>query len=138
MERVNDPNKGLLSPAGGKLHLEDAESPVQCAVREAEEECGIKSGINDWNMIGLVTEKDYPGIGNIMIFLMQYNKALTALPPDSNEGKFCFIPPEKIKSSNIPETDKLYLWNLVLDEKRKFFSLRLDCTKTPFECIIEQ
>ena len=41
LERVKHPNKGLLSPAGGKLDVHLAESPVECAVREAQEEIGL-------------------------------------------------------------------------------------------------
>ena len=42
MERRRDPNKGLMSPPGGKLDMEKAESPTACALREAYEECRIK------------------------------------------------------------------------------------------------
>ncbi len=138
MKRENEPNKGYLSPAGGKLHLDVAESPTECAVREAKEECGIKSVPADWKLMGIITERDYPGIGNIMIFLFDYTKRLLQKPADSIEGKFVFIPPEEIKNAKIPETDKLYLWNFVLSDKRDFFCIKIDCTKNPYHCIIEQ
>ena len=138
MERENEPNKGFLSPPGGKLHLHTAESPIECAIRESNEECGIISNIKDWRLIGIVTEKEYPGIGNIMIFLFEYNKRLKKKPMDSIEGKFTFINPDKIMHSKIPETDKLFIWKFVLNDMKDFFCIKIDCTKNPFECIIEQ
>ncbi|HEY5535968.1 MAG TPA: NUDIX hydrolase [Ignavibacteria bacterium] len=138
MKRENEPNKGFFSPAGGKLRTDIAESPNECAVREAHEECGIESVPDDWKLMGIVTERDYPGIGNIMIFLFDYRKRLTEKPVDSIEGRFVFVSPEEIENSKIPETDKLYLWDFVLKAKRDFFSIKIDCTKNPYNCIIEQ
>ena len=70
MNRKKNPNKGLLSPPGGKLHTDEAESPSACAVREAMEECSMKSAEGDWSLTGIITEKNFPDAGNIMIFLM--------------------------------------------------------------------
>jgi len=138
MEREKEPNKGYLSPPGGKLHLHTAESPIECAIRESNEECGIISDTNDWKLIGIVTEKEYPDIGNIMIFLVEYTKRLKEKPADSIEGKFIFINPDKITDAKIPDTDKLYIWKFVLRDKKDFFCIKIDCTKNTFECIMEQ
>ena len=138
MERKNEPNRGFLSPPGGKLHTDVAESPHQCAVREANEECGIVSDVNDWKMIGIVTEKNYPGIGNLMIFLFEYDKRLNTIPIDSIEGRFVFVPPEKIGTSNIPDTDKLFIWNFVLKDTRDLFCININCDLNPFISKIEQ
>ena len=138
MERAKDPNKGLLSPAGGKLHTDIAESPFVCAVREANEECGIVSDISDWEMIGLITERDYPGIGNLMIFMFEYKKRLKELPAHSIEGNFRFVPADEILNSNIPDTDKLYIWKYVLNKRSSFYSVHIDCTVSPYACTIEQ
>ena len=137
LERSNEPNKGLLSPPGGKLHLHEAESPFACAIREAKEECGIDSTPEDWNLLGIITEKNYPNIGNIMLFLFEYKITLNDKPPDFNEGNYMFVPQDKIFSSNVPESDKLYIWNFVLKNNRKFFSIHLDCEETPYKCTIE-
>ena len=138
MERVKDPNKGLLSPAGGKLHINEAESPFACAVREANEECGIISEIKDWELFGLITEKEYPGIGNLMIFMLEYKKRLKELPENSIEGDFVFVPADKILTSNIPETDKLFIWKFVLNRTSSFYCVHIDCTKNPYVCTVEQ
>ncbi len=131
MERRREPNKGLMSPPGGKLHTETAESPSACAVREANEECGIKSSREDWNLRGIITEKNFPGAGNIMIFLMEYTKLLNKIPPECNEGAFSFIHPENLDKHNIPITDKLFIWDKILNNEDIVFMDSLDCTDYP-------
>lgn len=131
MKRLNEPNKGLMSPPGGKLKEEEAESPIGCAVREAYEECLIKSSEDDWKIIGIVTEKNYPGTGNLILFLMEYKKFLNKLPAECNEGSFEFIHPDKFQNYNIPVTDKLFLWDKVLKNGQDNFFLSLDCSDYP-------
>src|SRR5437867_12981835 len=36
LERTQEPNLGLWSPCGGKLHTDEGESPYACACREAK------------------------------------------------------------------------------------------------------
>lgn len=138
LERVKEPNKGFLSPPGGKLDIDNAESPAACAVRECLEECGIKSLTSDWKLRGIITEKSYPNIGDIMIFCFEYLKKIDTLPGTSEEGRFRFISPSEISSANIPDTDKLFIWNFVLKNKPDLFSIHIDCESKPFKCIVEQ
>lgn len=138
LERAKNPNKGLLSPPGGKLETEEGESPFGCAVREANEECNIDSKPEDWKLIGIITEKEYPNIGNIMLFLFEYRHCLNEIPQDINEGKFRFVHPSQFNNENIPETDKLFIWDFVLNNTQSLFSLHLDCSNEKIECTIEQ
>lgn len=131
MERLKEPNKGLMSPPGGKLDFENAESPSACAVREAYEECGIISAENDWHLRGIITEKDFPGAGNIMIFLMEYKRLHDELLPECNEGELSFISPEKIMSLDIPVTDRLFFWDRILNKEEDTFIISLDCSGYP-------
>ncbi len=131
MKRLKEPNAGLMSPPGGKLKTEEAESPALCAVREAHEECLIKSSEKDWKLKGIVTEKNFPGAGNIMIFLMQYKILLDKLPPACDEGEFSFIHPEDFINYEIPHTDRLFIWESVLKEKAEPEIFSLDCTYYP-------
>jgi len=131
MKREREPNKGLLSPPGGKLHAEEAESPLVCAVREAFEECSMRTTPDDWQLKGIVTEKNYPGAGNIMIFLMEYKHAIDELPPPCNEGAFEFIKEDDIMKSAIPETDRKFIWDMVLESRNQPFIVTLDCTDYP-------
>ncbi|MDH3718370.1 MAG: NUDIX hydrolase, partial [Planctomycetota bacterium] len=38
LHRRQSPNQGLYSPIGGKLHMDEGESPMACALREIREE----------------------------------------------------------------------------------------------------
>ncbi|HAY33328.1 MAG TPA: NUDIX domain-containing protein [Ignavibacteria bacterium] len=131
MERQKNPNKGLISPPGGKVETASAESPVHCAVREAMEECGINSVSSDWKLAGIVTENKYPHIGNVMIFLMKYKPRISEIPADCIEGNFLFIHPDQFNSHNIPETDKKFIWSRIYEDKDEPFFISLDCAGFP-------
>jgi len=131
IERLKNPNRGLMSPPGGKLDTVKTESPVQCAVREAFEECRIKTKPSDWKLKGIVTERDYPSVGNIMIFLMEYKNFVTELPEACDEGTFHFILPDDFKNHNIPVTDKLFLWESIFQTNGEPFEMTLDCKNYP-------
>lgn len=131
MERKKHPNKGLMSPPGGKLKQDEPESPSMCAVREFSEECSIESNECDWKLKGIVTEKNYPTVGNIMIFLMEYNLPVDELPADCNEGSFHFIHPDKFNNYKIPVSDKQFLWKNVIGSNGEVFILGLDCSDYP-------
>jgi len=139
IKRNNNPNKGLISPPGGKVKTDIPESPVSCAVREANEECKINSSTEDWQLIGIVTEKNYPNIGNLIIFCFEYKNTVDVLPPEMGEGNFVFIPSSDIYKYNLPETDKLYIWKFVLERKKSVFSIFIDCSdKNNIRGTIEQ
>jgi len=138
LERKKPPNEGLLSPPGGKVNIEAGESPHQCAVREAFEECQISSSTQDWKLIGIITERNYPGIGNILIYCFLYNKPLNKLPPDNREGTFKFCKISEIPTLKIPDTDKLFIWDFVLKNKSNFFSLLIEFKNNNFSCTVEQ
>jgi len=131
MERLKEPNKGLISPPGGKLKTEIAESPSACAAREANEECGIVSSADDWKLKGIVTEKNYPSIGNIMIFLTEFRHSIDNLPHPCNEGEFHFIHPDNFHECKMPLTDKLFLWKKILKNSPEPFLISIDCSDYP-------
>ena len=131
MERLKNPNKGLISPPGGKIETLQAESPVFCAVREAKEECDLDSDENDWRLKGIVTEREYPHIGNVMIFLMEYKHRIRDLPANFSEGNFIFIHPDNFDKHNIPETDKKFIWSRFIKKRNDPFFISLDCTDFP-------
>src|ERR1700751_5081618 len=61
LERAQEPNLGLWSPCGGKLHQHDGESPYACACREASEELGLTISDVDLHLTGIVSEHGYQG-----------------------------------------------------------------------------
>ena len=50
LERAQEPNLGLWSPCGGKLHTDTGESPYACACREAQEELGLVLSPSDLHL----------------------------------------------------------------------------------------
>jgi 8-oxo-dGTP diphosphatase len=137
IKRAKNPNKGLLSPPGGKIITDIAETPFSCAVIEAYEECGLISNTKDWILRGIVTERSYPNIGNIMLFAFEYKNSISKIPEDSIEGSFSFVNPKNIYKLNIPETDKLYIWEFVLGSSKELFSIHIDCSKEPVKGFVE-
>jgi len=73
-----------------------------------------------------------------MMFLLEYNKPVDKLPADFPEGSFEFVKETEIMKALIPESDKLYIWNFVLGNNDTFFSISIDCDKSPFRCSIEK
>jgi len=138
IERTQKPNRGFWSPPGGKLITDIAESPFACAVREMKEECGFDTKTADWTLRGIVTEKNYPDIGNLMLFAMEYGIAVNEIPPESPEGKFGFFNPSIIRSLHIPPVDKLYLWDFVLNNKKSVFCIDVDCNDGKYTGKIEK
>jgi 8-oxo-dGTP diphosphatase len=131
MERLKDPNKGLMSPPGGKLKTDEPETPAECASREALEECRMISQPDDWRLAGIISEKNFPGIGNIMLFLMEYKFTLDILPEKCNEGEFFFIHPDNFYDHEIPVTDRLFLWEKILNRTDELIMMKLDCSNYP-------
>ena len=80
MERAQEPNLGLWSPCGGKLHTDQGESPYACACREAQEELGVSLSASDLHLTGLVSEHGYQGQGHWLMFLFEVLPRLARLP----------------------------------------------------------
>ena len=91
MRRAQQPNLGLWSPCGGKLHMDDGESPYACACREAREEIGLALDPRDLHLTGLVSEHGYAGTAHWLMFLFEVRPRLTLLPPPHREGVFGFF-----------------------------------------------
>jgi 8-oxo-dGTP diphosphatase len=59
LERAQEPNRGFWSPCGGKVHMEEGESPYACAFRDAEDELVITLHAMDLHLTGVVSEHAY-------------------------------------------------------------------------------
>ena len=106
MARAQEPNLGLWSPCGGKLHTDVGESPYVCACREAHEELGLIFAPSDLHLTGLISEHGYQGQTHWLMFLFEVKVKLKSLPPVHAEGRFAFFPREKIAGLKIPQTDR--------------------------------
>src|SRR6266436_2918031 len=86
MERAQEPNLGLWSPCGGKLHTDEGESPYACACREGLEEMGLRLGPENLHLTGLISEHGYEGNAHWLMFLFEVKTRLGALPANHREG----------------------------------------------------
>lgn len=127
LERAQEPNLGLWSPCGGKLHTADGESPYACACREAQEEMGLSLTAADLHLTGLISEHGYAGQAHWLMFLFEVKRRLTALPPPIREGRFAFFAPDALKTLPVPQTDRDQIWPLFWRYRGGFFSAHCHC-----------
>ena len=127
LERAQEPNRGLWSPPGGKLHTDIGESPYACACREADEELGLKLTSADLHLTGLVSEHGYQGHSHWLMFLFEVKKKLTSLPPPHREGRFDFFPRAGLEKLNLPQTDREKIWPWFWEHRGGFFAAHCHC-----------
>jgi 8-oxo-dGTP diphosphatase len=122
LERAREPNLGLWSPCGGKLHREQGESPYACACREADEEIGLQLKPIDLHLTGIVSEHGHHGQAHWLMFLFEVKRRLTQLPPPHREGRFGFFPASAIAALKLPATDREQIWPLFWQHRGAFFA----------------
>jgi 8-oxo-dGTP diphosphatase len=127
LERAQEPNLGLWSPCGGKLHTDTGESPYACACREAGEELGLRFSPSDLHLTGLVSEHGYQGQSHWLMFLFEVKRRLTALPPAHREGRFEFFTREAVPGLDIPQTDRERIWPWFWQHRGGFFAAHCHC-----------
>lgn len=139
LQRAKEPNKGMWSPIGGKLEMGLGESPFECAIRETEEEVGIKISEADLHLFSMVSEKNYERSGHWLMFLFDCRKPIDELPPTIDEGIFAFFTRERIDELHLPETDRKALWPIHDQHSDGFVALRADCDPArPLEIVVEE
>jgi 8-oxo-dGTP diphosphatase len=127
LERAREPNRGLWSPPGGKLHQHEGESPFACAAREAREELGLILAPGELHLTGLVSEHGYAGQAHWLMFLFEIKRRLTAAPPDFREGRFAFFARERLGALAMPRTDRERVWPLFWAHRGGFFAAHCRC-----------
>ena len=127
LERAQEPNRGLWSPPGGKLHQDDGESPHACAIREAGEELGLALTPPDLHLTGIVSEHGYEGNAHWLMFLFEVNPRLQHAPPEMREGRFAFHPRAALETLAIPQTDREQVWPLFWRHRGGFFTAHCRC-----------
>jgi len=127
LERAKEPNRGLWSPCGGKLHTDAGESPYACACREAHEEMGLALEPRDLHLTGLVSEHGYEGQAHWLMFLFEVTPRLKMLPPPHREGVFGFFSRSQLGILKLPETDREMIWPLFWQHRGGFFSAHCFC-----------
>jgi len=127
MRREQEPNRGLWSPAGGKLKMSVGESPYACACREAQEEAGIFLNPSDLHLNGIISEHGYEGQAHWLMFLFEVKPKCNLLPPPHSEGFFSFFPASALPGLSIPLTDREQIWPLFWKCRGGFFSAHCVC-----------
>ena len=127
MERAQQPNLGLWSPCGGKLHQDEGESPYACACREAQEEIGLAISPGDLHLTGLVSEHGYEGQSHWLMFLFEVKQRLNSLPTAHREGRFQFFARAALNRLNLPKTDLERLWPWFWQYRGGFFAAHCRC-----------
>jgi len=138
LHRRKAPNAGMYSPIGGKLEVTLGEGPHECAVREIWEEAGLRLGVRDVRLTGIVSEKAYEGQTHWLIFLFEVLRPVgrdEVHTMDFEEGKLEWVDVAKVHELAIPETDSKFMWPLVKDHRIPggggFFMVHIDCTVEP-------
>ena len=103
-KKVNDYHQGKWNGLGGKF--EPGESPEQCALREIEEESGLK--VKSVCMRGFITFPLFDGKEDWYVFLFTADE-FTGELIDSPEGKLDWIPKEKLTEINLWDGDKIFI-----------------------------
>ena len=127
LERTQEPNCGLWSPCGGKLHQHTGESPYECARREAGEELGLSLKVSDLRLTGIVSEHGYAGQSHWLMFLVEIIPKLTLLPPPHREGRFKFFPRGACADLKLPQTDREQIWPWFWQHRGGFFAAHCHC-----------
>jgi 8-oxo-dGTP diphosphatase len=124
-KKQNDYHKGKWNGLGGKF--EPGESPEECAIREIEEESGLK--VKSVKMRGFITFPLFDGTDDWYVFLFTADEFVRKDSfgegdlIDSPEGKLEWIPNEKLTEINLWEGDKIFIPWLFED---KFFSAKFN------------
>src|SRR5258708_39479892 len=127
VEPAKEPNRGLWSQCGGKLHTITGESPYACACREAHEELGLLLEPHELHLAGIVSEHGYEGQAHWLMFLFEVKPRLTALPPRHREGNFQFFSRPALANLNLPQTPLDPIWPLLWQHRGGFFAAQCRC-----------
>ena len=137
LNRKREPNKGFWSPPGGKLNMLVGESPVECARRETMEETNLLLRDEDIQFFAYVSEKEYFGTGNWLMFLFDSRVTIDKLPNDISEGTFAFFGRDEIDTLKIPPTDHHLVWPLYDKKDDGFWGVRADFSKREHKIKVE-
>ena len=118
VKKANDYHEGKWNGLGGKF--EQGESPEECAIREIEEECGLK--VKSVTMKGFITFPLFDGKDDWYVFLFTADDFDGELI-DSPEGNLAWIKNDLLADLNLWDGDKLFIPWLF---EEKFFSAKFN------------
>ncbi len=141
LHRRKAPNAGMYSPIGGKLEVATGEGPHDCAIREIEEEAGIRLPHEDVHLAGIVSETAYQNETHWLIFLFESlrpirHEEIAAMEFD--EGVLEWVEADRVAELDIPATDREVMWPMVRRHRRGFFMVHIDCRTEPFAWTLQE
>jgi 8-oxo-dGTP diphosphatase len=116
MYRHKEPNLDLWVAPGGKVEI--SESPRACAIRELEEETGLRAKSTHFR--GLVTEVSPRGDWQWLLFIYVVTDFEGELQGDEREGRLEWIPIAHLDTLPIPASDR-YFGPAALNPEAPFF-----------------
>lgn len=116
MYRHKEPNLGLWVAPGGKVEMN--ESPRECALRELEEETGLRG--KEIIFRGLVTEISPLEDWQWLLFLYVVPEFEGEVHGDLREGRLKWVPLSALEELPIPQSDAIF-GPAVLDLQGPFF-----------------
>lgn len=138
LHRVKPPNRDLYSPIGGKLHMDEGESPMSCALREIHEEVELELTPADLHLTGLITETAYQNETHWLMFLYEVIKPVNITRMEFREGRLEWHDFDEIENKlPIPETDRRVIYPLMRKYHDRFFHAHIDCRDGGFEWRLE-
>jgi 8-oxo-dGTP diphosphatase len=158
LHRIKPPNKDLYSPIGGKLEQNTGESPYACALREIEEEVGIKLSLHDIRLLGMVSERAFPGstppgqlatqslAAHWLMFCFEVTRRLDFAARHMNEGRLEWVEIDAVAGLEIPQTDREVIWPLVRQHAAAlhgprvgdYFSVHIDCRDAAHFAVVRE
>ncbi len=128
-KNLSNMNAGKYLGVGG--HLEQGETPYECAFREIYEETGIKvEDIKDLKLHGVATFINDSCDNEVMyIYKGEYTGAVDPCPGSCDEGVLCWVPVTGIYDIPIWEGDR-EIFKLLFDrEDDGIFEIKLTYSK---------
>lgn len=131
LHRRREPNRHLYSPIGGKLHMDEGESPAACALREIREEVQLDLDFCDLHLTGLVSETAFAGDTHWLMFLYEVVRPVAVTRTEFEEGTLEWHDLDEIVGKlDIPETDRQCIYPLFREYRGRFFHAHIDCAST--------
>jgi len=137
LHRAQEPNRGLYSPIGGKLHMDEGESPLTCAIRETREEVEIELTPADLHLTGLVSETAYNDQTHWLLFLYEATHPVEVRRMTFREGTLEWHRWDDIPQLPLPTTDREIIYPLLRKYHDKFFHVHINCRNGAYDWRLE-
>ena len=112
LHRHKEPNQGLWTAPGGKLEWN--ESPLECVVREMQEETGLL--IHQPELRGIVTEVSPAEHYQWLMFIYVASR-FSGEVTSCREGELAWVPIEEVLRLPIPQADAIFFPKIIHGER---------------------